>query len=302
MNGPRICALKLAQDGSNNILLNNIQGENKQIIYKRRPRLLDEELDDEKDITTACNLPINITSSQSSIMMSTNSNQSNAINDDDIFSTNKTDSEKFNEIHLNNVPKIEKHDILVQRENPFIAISDAEKNSTGISKEIVVHENVLLRRQQLNRVAEWVQNSTNLSTLPETANVEPSNIPLSLYANLDSVNMQSDITNNNSSVSYTNDIDCNQMYKNELPLIMTRESQHNSIAENDEEVESIKTERNENHIDIAQMEYNVKQFLLKQNEWSINRSITSDNQMAVSSEATEDRKSIRNPQRTETNL
>ncbi|XP_053955129.1 uncharacterized protein LOC128861200 [Anastrepha ludens] len=53
--GPRLCAMRIQQNGQSNILLDNIESMEAvtPIIYKRRERLLDEELDDTKDIITS---------------------------------------------------------------------------------------------------------------------------------------------------------------------------------------------------------------------------------------------------------
>ncbi|CAD7003105.1 unnamed protein product [Ceratitis capitata] len=53
--GPRLCAMRIQQNGQSNILLDNIESMEAAtpIIYKRRERLLDEELDDTKDIITS---------------------------------------------------------------------------------------------------------------------------------------------------------------------------------------------------------------------------------------------------------
>nr|XP_036220686.1 hybrid signal transduction histidine kinase L-like [Bactrocera oleae] len=53
--GPRLCAMRIQHNGQSNILLDNIESMEAvtPIIYKRRERLLDEELDDIKDIITS---------------------------------------------------------------------------------------------------------------------------------------------------------------------------------------------------------------------------------------------------------
>lgn len=49
ISGPRLCALRI-QDGTSNILLDNIESESSPVIYTQRNRLLDEELDGDKGI------------------------------------------------------------------------------------------------------------------------------------------------------------------------------------------------------------------------------------------------------------
>ncbi|XP_036337754.1 probable serine/threonine-protein kinase nek3 isoform X2 [Rhagoletis pomonella] len=70
--GPRLCAMRIQQNGQSNILLDNIESMEAvtPVIYKRRERLLDEELDDTKDIITS-----NATSVQVSIERASEINQ-----------------------------------------------------------------------------------------------------------------------------------------------------------------------------------------------------------------------------------
>lgn len=189
----------------------------------RRARLLDEELmDEEKDISG--NLPINFTSSQSSMMLSTPSNKSNTHNDE-IFSTNKTDSEKFIEIQGKEVVASK----VLSPEK--ILPPKALKNSDLIS----IDNNILLRRQQLTRVAEWVQNSSNI---PLTNSPEQKPSVLS-----DSQQINTNMFGNNAQTEKLNVDD-------------------SSLSNRSDELCDDKN-------DLAQMEYNVKKFLLKQNEWSM---------------------------------
>lgn len=178
MTGPRICALRI-QNGSSNILLDNTQGEVMPIVYTRRSRLLDEELDDEKDVTTGnitINSQMNSASSQISMVMSTNSNLNNvlAVQPNHL---NKTDSEKYKEINGGKEIKMDSKKLIINKrfENNAIngSISGGENSksctqSSSISSEIDLQETVMLRRQQLNRVAEWVQNSSKITVTPST--------------------------------------------------------------------------------------------------------------------------------------
>lgn len=177
MAGPRICALRI-QNGSNNILLDNAQGEIMPVVYTRRSRLLDEELDDEKDITTGnitINSQLNSASSQISMVMS--SNGSNLNNNSNIQQNhlNKTDSEKFKEIHSTKDMKMDSKKLIINKRfdnnavNGSVSGGDNSKSctqSSSISSEIDLQETVMLRRQQLNRVAEWVQNSSQININP----------------------------------------------------------------------------------------------------------------------------------------
>ena len=54
ISGPRLCALRI-QNGTSNILLDNIEStEASPVVYRRRSRFLDEELDENKDVITSC--------------------------------------------------------------------------------------------------------------------------------------------------------------------------------------------------------------------------------------------------------
>lgn len=281
-------------------MLDSPLGEAK--MYTRRTRLLDEELiDDEKDISG--NVPMNFESSQSSMVLSTASNQSN---NHEMFSTNKTDSEKFNEMSKEVLVPLENKEIVVVKEreltiNTAKIARSSEIFCESVSSEIDVHDNILLRRQQLTRVAEWVQNSSNIP-LP--------NSPMSGVENLNGSKVL-DYENNNSKLSAPLD----QMYKESSE----KNAQNNLTEKLNDESEyhaepnslSIKSDDlvGDGKIDLAQMEYNVKKFLLKQNEW--NRSISGDSYAASKSECNDEHiftnkstEKLTNflVQRTETNL
>jgi hypothetical protein len=178
MAGPRICALRI-QNGSSNILLDNAQGAVMPIVYTRRSRLLDEELDDDKDITTGnitINGQLNSSSSQLSMAMSTSSNLNNG-SSGKINHLNKTDSEKYKEINGVKEIKMDSKKLIINKRfenntmNGSISGGDNSKSctqSSSISSEIDLQETVMLRRQQLNRVAEWVQNSSKINVTPST--------------------------------------------------------------------------------------------------------------------------------------
>lgn len=268
-------------------------------MYTRRSRLLDEELiDDDKDISG--NVPLNFNSSQSSMVLSTASNQSNNPADE-LFSTNKTDSEKFNEIQgkeilIPSITPLENKSIVVKEIEPP-ANSKSFKNSElfcdPTSSLVDVHDNIMLRRQQLTRVAEWVQNSSNIplpnspeqkSNDMETLNDSDKQIKALDYENNNSVeNKQIFAPLNNQ----------NQVYKESIPLCEQNAQSSLSETLTDED----------GKIDLAQMEYNVKKFLLKQNEWSIDRPLSVDSYAESKNECDEETIFVRSSyQRTETNL
>lgn len=51
MSGPRLCSLRIP-NGGGNVLIDNIEADSTPVIYTRRSRFLDEELDETKDIIT----------------------------------------------------------------------------------------------------------------------------------------------------------------------------------------------------------------------------------------------------------
>lgn len=191
MAGPRLCALRI-QNGTSNILLDNIESsELSPVIYTRRTRFLDEELDETKDIITS-------TGSSQSIDFT-------AIIPPTVISSigcgNKTDYEKSvgSKPHENSTvgsnesaadgsgiaqpppshpPPVLQQQLLLPISTSVIApLHNFEKNfddhttissrnanksctqSSSISSEPDIQESTLLRRQQLTRVAEWVQNN-----------------------------------------------------------------------------------------------------------------------------------------------
>lgn len=313
---PRICALKI-QNGSST-LLDNTLGETRQVMYTRRSRLLDEELlDDEKDISG--NLPINITSSQSSLMvLSTASNQSNNQNDE-LFSTNKTDSEKFNEIQSKEVVTCK----ILSPEKKVSVVKECEarsfKKSDPALNELDVHDNLLLRRQQLNvmtRVAEWVQNSSNIP-LPSSPEQKSNDLLCDPSTSSNKANL--DLENNNSLASKQNYAQANnQVYNDSIPICSESNAQNcaadmlnaddSSVLGSSNNVQSELSgeseEKKDLDLDLVQMEYNVKKFLLKQNEWSIGKPASIGSYSISSSDEQNDETIFIKGtyQRTETNL
>lgn len=49
MSGPRLCALRIS-NASGNVLIDNVESDSTPIVYRRRSRFVDEELDESKDI------------------------------------------------------------------------------------------------------------------------------------------------------------------------------------------------------------------------------------------------------------
>ncbi|CRK86236.1 CLUMA_CG000174, isoform A [Clunio marinus] len=294
---PRICAVKI-QDGSNNILVDNSQGEKTQTMYKRRPRLLDEELlDDDKEISGT--VPMNFESSQSSMAISTASNKSKNLNiniaNDDILVAEKNDMGKLDDAASNDmVTNVDRMSIVDTEyvDNNKKAFKNPELYSNSVSDDKNIHDNVALRRQQFNRVAEWVQNSSNI---PHPNSPEQKSNDIVIHDQSNSITQNKpqqqqsrvDDYQNNNSIEHKIQYDplSNQILKENISRCegeaQNNLSQLNVVVSSESHVENNPSinqtdELNDGKLDLAQMEYNVKKFLLKQNEWSITRSLSSD--------------------------
>lgn len=139
-----MCALRIQDD---TIYVDSASDEVRSIPYSRRRTLVDDDLIENEENG---DLPINLHSSRSSIIMS---NVSNA--DDEIFSTNKTDSEKFNEF---------KKELQSNCNNNNSQAEEiiGEGDTTSITDS--VNENAIMKHQ---RVAEWIQNSSKINLPPD---------------------------------------------------------------------------------------------------------------------------------------
>uniref|UniRef100_A0A1I8P3C5 Tight junction-associated protein 1 domain-containing protein n=1 Tax=Stomoxys calcitrans TaxID=35570 RepID=A0A1I8P3C5_STOCA len=192
--GPRLCAMRIQQNGQSNILLDNIESIEAitPIIYRRRERLLDEELDDGKDIITSKTTLSNVPQQQQETAIETakeaveiedpqtgltNSNGDNncSIQGGEMAATASGDGKRLqapDELLL--FATEEKTDNLLGDKKietntgvtlPPVTCDNSCKNSAGtqsssLNDNIDFQETVILRRQQLSRVAEWVQNNT----------------------------------------------------------------------------------------------------------------------------------------------
>lgn len=340
------------QNGSNNILLDNIESETSPIIYTRRSRFLDDELDETKDIITStqCDIPTSISSTNISMVMPHGLGQSSLI--DQSIKTNKTDLE--NSVASLIIPK--KNDLLISNakennlidhigtarhqhrldkiENETISSKNVNKTSSQ-STELDMQESVFLRRQQLTRVAEWVQNNQleNIEPTSSQSSVDAASIDSGYKTKVNNncndtnaVVLDTDIHNclhntdngnivsDNSLSDDIKNIESNfaQINNNLIQLndrIITNGIDRHSVDITTSQSNSGCVHKNQNaQLDLAQMEYNVKQFLLKQNEWSNNKKISgtddcSEENAGICTDLTSDLSlSNKNPHRTETNL
>ncbi|XP_073838815.1 uncharacterized protein isoform X4 [Musca autumnalis] len=195
--GPRLCAMRIQQNGQSNILLDNIESIEAvtPIIYRRRERLLDEELDDGKDIITSKVALENVqlqhqqaeqtqnvietakeaveleNSPPFSIKPSPNTDADAVVNETNAEAECKRPPEHDAIVLLTKDEKTDK--LIVETPKPErttvapppVTCDNSCKNSAGtqyssIADNIDFQETVILRRQQLSRVAEWVQNNS----------------------------------------------------------------------------------------------------------------------------------------------
>lgn len=317
--GPRLCALRIP-NGSSNILLDNVDETTTPVVYTKRTRFLDEELTDTRDVITTTTgapttTPSRICDTKISMVMSD-------VNPGD----NKTDSEKYREVHSKdnsivvNIPAISQN---------FLNEINSSKNAktstqtSSISSDVDLQESALLRRQQLTRCVEWVQNSSqqiggivgtgesSIEKLSKNSSMEALSVDSGYKTKTGILVSENLIINNAQNLNNTKNCNLNlfkvtdklsdetnfaQINLNNVNNnLLSNESSSNSITHNNNLTKEQKQYLNENgelscssssHVDIAQMEYNVKQFLLKQNEWAIHKSAPI----------------AKNPHRTETNL
>lgn len=339
------------QNGSNNILLDNIESTTSPIVYTRRSRFLDDELDETKDVITSihCDIPPAISSTNVSMVMPIG--QSSLI--DQSIKTNKTDLE--NSIASSNIPKkndlfisnaketnlidhigtVRHHHRLDKIENETILSKNVNKTSAQ-STELDMQESAFLRRQQLTRVAEWVQNNQleNIEPISSQSSVDAASIDSgyktkvnnncidtkTIALDTDSGDCLHNIDNGNIVSDNSLSDDLKQIESNFAQLnnnlINLNEhingiDRHSSVTLTTIQANSGCVFTNQNaQLDLAQMEYNVKQFLLKQNEWSNNKKASGggdeefieENAGICTDLASDLSLTNKNPHRTETNL
>uniref|UniRef100_A0A1B0CK95 Uncharacterized protein n=1 Tax=Lutzomyia longipalpis TaxID=7200 RepID=A0A1B0CK95_LUTLO len=211
INGPRLCSVRI-QNGSTNILLDGAEASVVPVVYTRRSRFLDEELDDTKEVITTQEGTCD--TAKISMVMANG---------------NKTDSEKCLEVAQGEDGKDIKK-----------SMKSTGTQSSSVSSDTEMQETVLLRRQQLTRVAEWVQTTQLDRRTPSDASPGVNN---NVEAQPEAMHVK---------------IHCD-----EKKIVEEEQGTgHEAECTNG-------NERVPKTVDFAQMEYNVKQFLLKQNEWSI---------------------------------
>lgn len=175
--------MRIQQNGQSNILLDNLESieTHVPVIYKRRERLLDEELNDGKDI---------ITSKESNAAAAVEAWQGSAAPHENVAlqpvlepQVEAKETEKAAQLEENAetaaVPAVPENAASAAGVAAVVAtVATSPKhsaNSSSLSDAIDYQESVLLRRQQLNRVAEWVQHNTQ--QLEQRALQPPPNLP-----------------------------------------------------------------------------------------------------------------------------
>lgn len=355
MSGPRLCALRIP-NGSSNILLDNIESESKPVIYTRRSRFLDEELDEHKDIVTTqtynyllSDVTIDRRPRKISMLMSDGVKNTNSNSTIDLNAADNENEKTFFENYPNNTfngigmkppnlsPANEFRHEKVYLGDEMTALNAAQE----MIDETDIHnhdETTMLRRQQLSRVAEWVQNNSTLeeNVADYSDSADASLCPTSDYKiNIGRMNngigscpidrelktLASINRINDNSVNMMMMMNANQKRIDRLSTESDRsmnanEISRNTFAQQTVAMNNLNNNCNSNYndnqsdgktsmsveatVDLAQMEYNVKQFLLKQNEWSTTGN--GSNGSMTASQLSSNTDSLRNPQRTETNL
>lgn len=344
MSGPRLCALRIP-NGSSNILIDNIESESKPVIYTRRSRFLDEELDEHKDIVTtqshnylSNNVSVDRRPQKISMLMSDgikNTNSNSIIDSNPLGNANeKSFFEIFPKDMCNGIDQNLSSCNEFRLENEYLrdelnVVSVTEKMVDDMADIQHHDETTMLRRQQLNRVAEWVQNNSTLeehgadycdSTVSTPSdykiNISRLNNGISNCSIDREIKSLTSINRNNMTMM----MNTNQKRIERLSIGSTGSMNANEIVQNDfaQQTVAMNNLNNNNNnctsnnttVDLAQMEYNVKQFLLKQNEWSTTGSASpyqsgggrSNGSMTTSQLSGNTDSFIRQPHRTETNL
>ncbi|KPU78307.1 uncharacterized protein Dana_GF24213, isoform F [Drosophila ananassae] len=197
--GPRLCSMRIQQNGQSNILLDNLESVETYtpVIYKRRERLLDEELNDGKDI---------ITSKESNAAATVEAWQGPAAPHENVAlqPVLEPQVEAQQQLQLQQQQQQQQQqqhqDVEAEKPtagdppastNPGVNSPKHSANSSSISDVIDYQESVLLRRQQLSRVAEWVQHNTqqleqrNLQQPPAPSDSNSGTERQSSYSTLD---------------------------------------------------------------------------------------------------------------------
>lgn len=328
LNRPRLCSIRISSEGAaaatRNILLenadvsrlncdtvsivshggggdsnhlsntHNVANNIEQLVYKKRSKYLDEELNDSREVIVCVDNKRPPADERHDSPVKHSSAALIELNSND---NNKTDSEKYRETHPTTtaveqkepqkplriegagetliddqsaflmddpVPVVESLQVMdmtkrtatgtaITAAGTAVVTNSLTKNNNNNTTNNSVANN--LRREQLDRVAVWVQQSNEQQH-------RKSSEPNSNGGHLSSLTKKC----NNSALSGSN---VSQLTTS--PVSYSADDVCINIGEGEEEEkaqqEEVATAPEADNI--AQMEYNVKQFLLKQNEWSI---------------------------------
>lgn len=304
------------ENGSSNILLDN---EMQPIVYTRRSRFLDEELDDTKEVITSQNRPPS--DIQISMVMS-------PVNQDTVLSGPSKGSISQQK---DTVIEMKSHENIKYLKDGGLVDGISKKTftqSSSLSSDMDLNESILLRRQQFNRVAEWVQNSSQRNPSLTVTSVNSSMEALSIDSSQPHQQQQptkniklkcdklgySNVNNNIIGDKSTNNIELN-VQDSTMPTLSanvpattattsmgyvshpiygyteTIQSPTNYKCNNSAQLNyQYNNINNNNRVngqlttdkDDAQIEYNVRQFLSKQNQWTISNQPLNGTNMSLS--------------------
>lgn len=255
-----MCALRIP-NGGGNVLIDNIESDSTPVIYTRRSRFLDEELEN-KDIITTSQYPtpngsadqrnfhkISMLMSDGVVTLMSNESKSEshkgshnladgnttdgAQNYDECSQRDDCDqpNQKYSSPNTTHMSTMNEHDLnqtnafgqVMKDQGTMNDASDlAEQMATADKQNQILHmhqfrqqphplslvdETSLLRRQQLSRVAEWVQNNNHEACIGN---------PDADYKPITKLNNNSDEISNRSVDRIKSMINCNSVTINDL--------------------------------------------------------------------------------------
>lgn len=359
MAGPRLCALRI-QNGSSNVLLDNMESESCPILYTQRCRFLDEELNEDKDIITSqsesgvqqekklkismlmtdgvdCKADVAYAqilkpTTVNSYVGSTLCNSVGIDTQMNLHTGNQLDSNQLKDRHdctnftnpyadiRDSQNQYNKYDLELE------SVSNRCGNRTDLSQcqssnfmpsEVEINDNATFRRQQLTRVAQWIQNNQVMDNGALNSSTEALSIDSGYKTKLTNSGNSAIIDRESSSqkstsIHFSSNI---HVHSDQLDVSLidndeTKLDIRNYCAQSNMNNNIDGTDKALAQVDLAQMEYNVKQFLLKQNEWAnshqnLNQNINTTNSLMnclTDNDQSPTRRRNRNIHRTETNL
>lgn len=215
ISGPRLCALRI-QDGSSNILLDNIEAESCPVLYTQRSRLLDEELEGDKDVIASqsengvradqsvkismlmsdgveCNTDVMYAQVQKAAGVTNTStldgylditNECNlSAKSNTMARTNQVAKNRSSNMHLGSYADIREAegaarcDKYESESNICDGTGDLSQCRSPCIMTADINDSATFRRHQLTRVAQWIENN---QVMDNTAAFSSSNEALSI--------------------------------------------------------------------------------------------------------------------------